>query len=569
MEAEPEVTWIGLSLGSAYSTISVLNKDGRVEVIANADGERQIASCVTFTDFEQLAGTQAKQRGSVNPKNMAVRFLDLLGRKMDDDHVSYITKSIQVPISPKTENANTPVFEITTEPKWDEPPVTVQYTAIDITTRYVTHLISTAQEFLGKKIDGCVISCPVNMTPEGRLSLKLAAEKANAGKVMLVKEPAAAALAFYHYPTLLATGALPPPPSANKPDQNIVVVDFGAHHLSTTVMSSSKDLFSIIASNTTNVGGSHIDKLLASHFAIEFQRKTRMDVTESRKSMIKLQSSVESAKRLLSKIETASCHVDSLHEGVDFTGSIHRGRLEMMIEEPLTMCLASIKQTLDDAKMTAEQVDQVLLVGGSSRIPRFQAMIKSLFKSSDIRTDIESDEAISLGCAIQALIVANSNAINYIDLANDATLYANVPHVTKSIGIEVAGSVFATIIPKRAPIPVRKSLEFGLNQDSNTNSKAKEQPQRDIYLAVYEGEEKIAKQNTLIAEIVVSDLGGGGDDVPDTGAPATNGKDGKKEEPLRVEVIFTIEKDLVLRVSVLELNGPRKGHVTKHRMAVK
>ncbi|TPX43714.1 hypothetical protein SeMB42_g04621 [Synchytrium endobioticum] len=558
--------WIGVSLGSAYSTISTLNREGRAEVIANADGERQIASCVTFTDYEQLAGTQARQRGIMNPKNMIVRFLDLLGRNMDDEVVSHIQSTIPVTIGRKTDKPNVPVFEITSLygiKQWDAEPEMIPYTALDITTRYLSHLLQTAQNYLGKKVDGCVMSIPVDMTDEGGKELRDAALQAGfpTQQFMLIREPSAAALAFYHYPAILASGNLPPSTSTfaasgdtNKYDATVFILDFGANHFTATILSASKDLFTTITSKTINTGGSHIDKLLAQHFASEFQRKTKMDVTESRKSMLKLQVAVESCKRLLSRSETGPCHVDTLHEGVDFNGSMHRGRLDMLIEEPvLSKCIQAVKCALVESNLSTDDINQVLLVGGSSRIPKFQSMITSLFNNSSIdgnntivRTDIEPDEATALGCAIQALISSRySDAlnINYTEISKDISLYSKVLHVCKTIGIEATGGGFVPVIPRHTPIPARRSLEFTLASKQ----------QRDIYLAVYEGDDKVAKQNTLVAEIVCSDLG------VDNDSETQN----ELDESLRVEIIFTIEKDLVLRVSVSELSGPRKGHLTK------
>ncbi|KAJ3276811.1 Structural maintenance of chromosomes protein 6 [Terramyces sp. JEL0728] len=509
---------IGISFGTVYSCISIPDKNGIPEAIANEDGFRQIPSYVAYNDVEVLCGTQAKQQALSNPKGTINHFRPLLGKRYfdldnrtGDKEIKEFGKAFRVPIVASNEDPALPVFEIETFPEGAEEPVISQYSVTDVTATYLKKLKDTAEYFLSAQVDNCVISIPAHFEESQKKALLKAAHEAGFKSAYELHEPVAAVMAFNNLGST----------TQNKMDKQIVVLDLGAESFNITLISNHDGLYTIEDSvEEQNLGGNDFDKVLAEFAKEEFKRKTKMDISDNKRSLIKLQNACERTKRALTRQDTAPCSVESLYDGIDFNGSIPRARFDMLAEPLYNKCKAAVLKTLKKSNLAVEKVDQVVLIGGSSRMPRFQAAMKSLFPNADAETefrcDIEPDEAIALGCAVQAQILL-ANEIDF-DVKFEKKLI-DAEHLSKTITIASATGEHVPIIPAGTPLPVRRQFTLPLGAK-----------QTGIYLSVFESD---SSTNSLLGEVVLSGLP---DDI----------KDG------RVEVVFLIELDHVLQVTITE-----------------
>ncbi|KAJ3210232.1 70-kilodalton heat shock protein [Entophlyctis luteolus] len=540
MSAPPKDVFIGISFGSLNSSIAVVGKDSGGDTIANEDGDRIIPSYVAYNGYDTLCGTQAKAQAMGNQKGTIVQFRNLLGLKfvpmtftvvltffppsMDHPEVDHQIQSFPMSIIEDPSQPHFPAYEIEEYESEDaDEPVTKQVSVSTVTATFLSSLKETAQTFLGTnfKVSRCVISVPTHFSEKSRTALVECAKTAGFNKVFTIAEPIAAVLAFDHAASINGLGS-------KKADRMILVVDLGGHQLNITLVSANNGLYSIISSlDDYKLGGAEFDELLVSYVKEEFKRKTKLDVGNNRRALAKARNACEQTKRMLSQKDTAPCSVDSFFEGIDFHGQVIRGRFEHLAEPLFERCQEVIEKALKDGGITAEAVDEVMLVGGSTRIPAFQNLIYDIFpETTVIRTDVEPDEAIGNGAAKQGGIIAQAEAdgVDYAEVSVDKKL-TELPHLSHSVGLEAADGSFVKIIPRLAPIPARRVFEFANAVEG----------QREVYLAVYEGEEDVAKKNHLLAEIVVSGL-----------------PEGLKAGQGRIDVTFLMEKDEVLQVIAKE-----------------
>ncbi|KAH9265029.1 hypothetical protein BASA83_011453 [Batrachochytrium salamandrivorans] len=462
VEGERLPLLVGISFGTVYSSVSIISKDGKSgETIANEDGDRQIPSYVAFTSHEELCGTQAHLQAMTNPRSTIFHFRNILGKEFNDSEVQLQSKKHPFTIVKSEQVATLPVYEVTLVNEDGEEKVEM-HSVIEVTAKYLKKMKDTAEYFLGSKVDGCVISIPPHFEESQKLDLLAATKEAGFEVAYPVHEPIAAVLAFESVTDqlALAQGDVAAPPC--KKDKQIVVLDLGAHQFNVTVLSSHDGLYTIESSiDEADLGGISFNELLVEFVCQEFKRKTKIDIKDNRRAIQKLHKACERAKRALTRQDTAPCSVESLYDGMDYSGNINRGRFEMLAEPLYARCRETVAKALAEAGVVAENVDEVLVV------------------------DVEPDEAISVGCAVQAAIITNNANVDYSVLANTKEVL-NADHLTKNIGIEVA--------------------------------------------------DEVAKKNSLLAEVVVSDL------------PESSGKN----EKLSVEVTLTIEKDHSLHITASE-----------------
>ncbi|KAI8809517.1 Hsp70 protein-domain-containing protein [Cladochytrium replicatum] len=374
------------------------------------------------------------------------------------------------------EGSDIPVYQVEVQPideeNGDAEPTISTYTAEEITTKYFKKLKETAESYIGGTVDGCVVSAP---------------------EVYPIAEPVATALAFEN--SKAAAAQKEDEPKAKSLDKTILTLDLGGHQFNATLLRFSDGLYSVVASvDDIKLGGVQFDEILVNHCADEFRRKTKLDVRESRRALLKLRAACETTKRSLSRIDVAPCSVESLHEGMDFNSNVNRGRFEMLADSLFTRCKTTINNVLKESGVSADEVDEVLLVGGSARLPKFQSVVKSIFakEKTVVRTDVEPDEAIASGCAVQANIIVNTPYIDYSEVTKDAKILT-LPSLKYSIGLASADGGFVVVLPKGTPIPVKRSIELGGAPD-----------QKEFFVTLYEGEAGAAKKNTLLAQMVVS-----------------------------------------------------------------
>ncbi|KAI8612106.1 heat shock protein 70 family, partial [Chytriomyces sp. MP71] len=493
------------------------------ETIANEDGDRIIPSYVAYTGYEQIVGSQAKIQAMSNPKGTIVQFKSLLGLRYEDEEVQNHSKILSTTIVAHPDDAHVPAYEVEEyESEEAEEAQTKHVSVSAVAAAYLAKLKETAEGYLGKTVTGAVVSVPAHFAEKSKAALIAAAREAGLGEVFTIVEPVAAALSFDKTAVIKGT-------ASSKTDRMVLVVDLGGHQFNVTLLSANNGIYSVISSfDDYKLGGVHFDQVLVNYIKDEFKRKTKQNIGDNRRANAKLRTACEQTKRMLSQKDTAPCSVDSLYDGIDFHGQVLRGRFENLAEPLFQRCADLIRQALREGGVAdASGIDEVLLVGGSSRIPRFQQVISGLFpESTEIRTDVEPDEAIGNGAAIQAGIIVQATA-DGVDYAAAITSkdVIDMPHLNHSIGLETASGAFVKVIPRLTPIPARRAVEFSNAVKGQT----------EVYLAVYEGENEVAKKNALLAEIVVSDL-----------------PEGLAVGAAKVDITFLIEKDEVLQVVAKE-----------------
>ncbi|CAG8551502.1 2631_t:CDS:2 [Cetraspora pellucida] len=462
---------IGLRIGQSYSSIAIINKDGRADCIANEDGERQIPTLVAFAGEEELAGTQAKTQLLSNSKNTVSQFRNFIGKSFVECNSSIIKGTAKL-----VDKDGVPAYSV--EFKNKELIFTVQ----EITVKYITSLRESAENFLGHPVAGTVLAIPTYFTESQRLALKDATEKAGLRVLQLINEPTAAALAYESDQKSVESN------SVLQNDKIVLILDLGSDSLDVTIMSIRSGMFTILGTtHDPDVGGASFDDLLVNHFTNEFKRKTQIDISLNKRALVKLRNAVEITKKTLSSSSTSPCSVESLADGIDFHGSINRTRFEIMSNKLFTRILDVISIALKENNLDSQLIDEVILVGGASRIPKLQSKLQDTFKNTAavIRQDFEPDEVVAYGCAFQGdLISALDDQMIADSIDPSITL---VPHLLKPIGVLTSEKEFVVMIPENTPLPTRRIFHFSNMIDD----------QKNIYIAIWEGAHNIASKPLL------------------------------------------------------------------------
>ncbi|KAJ2824025.1 Hsp70 protein that interacts with Zuo1p, partial [Coemansia sp. 'formosensis'] len=464
-------TYIGLSVGNHNSVIAIINKDHRAEVIANEDGEHKTPTYLAFSGDEEYHGSQAKHQIVRNAQNTVAGFRDILGKaytaSMAEQHAGFA--AIEA-----SEDGGA-VFVIGD----------LRLSAHDATVRYLARLRTTAEDYLGRKIDGAVLAVPVWFTKEQRASISAACADAGLPLLQLVTEPAAAALQY-------GLGR------ENSSDSVAVVVDVGGTGSDVSLVAATGGLVAVVASaHTTAVSGEVIDDVLVRHFAAEFTRAHGVDVMGNARAVRKLRQAVEGTKRTLSSATSAPCAVESLAEGIDFNSSVNRTRFDILCQRTYAPLLETIEKVVKDAGYELAQVDQVLLCGGAARVRRLQARVASLFpEETEIRDDAaeELDEVIAAGCAEQAALIAQGGA----DAQAAADLKADVlAHV---VGLQISADHLAPVLRKDTPLPAARSVSVtlpkGVAEDDDEEDDDEEEEEEEAAAPLY-------RPTRLLAEMVL------------------------------------------------------------------
>ncbi|KAJ3150529.1 70-kilodalton heat shock protein [Geranomyces michiganensis] len=524
---------IGLSFGTLNSSVAIIDKDGRGETIANEDGDRNIPSYYAFTSHgEELAGSQAKVQAMSNPVGTITQFRNLLGKKFDDEETKHHAQALFMNIVPSSADASLPTYETESFPEGSEEATLVQHTPQEVAAKYLTKVKETAENFLGNAVDGCVVSTPVHFEEVQREALIAAVKEAGFGTVYTIHEPVAAALAYDNAAKTRAGTR------AEKRDKLVLVLDLGGHQFNVSLLTYNNGAYTVVSSlDDERLGGVHFDEVIMDSVQQEFYRKTKLDIGKNRRARSKLHKACEQTKRALSRQDNAPCSVESLYDGVDYHGTFPRARFEMLAEKLYARSVEVMKKALAEADVKVEDVDEVLFVGGASRMPRFRAVAQNVFSTATIRDDVEPDEAIANGCAFQASVITSHPHVDYATISRKQEV-VNAGHLAKTLGLALPDGSFHPVLPKRAPVPARRTVSFAVAPG-----------QKEFYVAVSEGESKVAKENKLIAELVLSDLP---DDV-EVGKPT-------------IDVIFTVEADHSFSVAVKE---KKSGKTVKAKIAKK